>query len=230
MAKEHVHGVFQSIAGQYDAANDRISLGMHRKWKADLVQMAAAVSEASFPGMVLDVCCGTGDIAESIASAHPEIFVTGLDFSSEMLAVARERIGSLPNVELVEGNAMDLPFDDGLFDAAVVGFGLRNTPDYAQVVGEMARVVRPGGLVACLDASVPDSALIKPFYDFYYKNIMTFLGGGFTKHKEYEWLYQSTQEFLRKDELAQLFRDAGLRFVSVKQYMFGAAALHMGFK
>ena len=86
MAKEHVHGVFQSIAGQYDAANDRISLGMHRKWKADLAQMAAAVSEASFPGMVLDVCCGTGDIAESIASAHPEIFVTGLDFSSEMLA------------------------------------------------------------------------------------------------------------------------------------------------
>lgn len=229
MAKEHVHGVFESIAGQYDMANDRISLGMHRRWKQKLVDMTAAACAGSYPGMVLDVCCGTGDVAERIAAWHPEIFVTGLDFSSRMLDVARGRMGNLPNVMLVEGNALALPFDDDTFDAAVISFGLRNTPDYAQVVREMSRVVHGGGLVACLDASVPDEEFIKPFYDFYYKNVMTMLGGGVRKRAEYEWLYQSTQEFLRKDELERLFRDAGLQFVSCRSFMFGAAALHIGF-
>lgn len=231
MAKEHVHGVFESIAQQYDSANDRISLGMHRLWKQVLEDVA--VSTCSHPdagaGLVLDVCCGTGDITERIARNHPNIFVTGLDFSAQMLDVARHRTQDLQNVMLVEGNAMSLPFDDDTFDSAVISFGLRNTPDYEQVVGEMMRVVKPGGVVACLDASVPDSKLIDPFYQFYYKNIMTFLGGGFSHHDQYEWLYESTQEFLRKDELKALFEKVGLTYVSVRPFMFGAAALHVGY-
>ena len=199
MAKEHVHGVFESIAQQYDSANDRISLGMHRLWKQALEDVA--VSTCSHPdagaGLVLDV--------------------------------ARHRTQDLQNVMLVEGNAMSLPFDDDTFDSAVISFGLRNTPDYEQVVGEMMRVVKPGGVVACLDASVPDSKLIDPFYQFYYKNIMTFLGGGFSHHDQYEWLYESTQEFLRKDELKALFEKVGLAYVSVRPFMFGAAALHVGY-
>ena len=231
MAKEHVHGVFESIAQQYDSANDRISLGMHRLWKQALEDVA--VSTCSHPdagaGLVLDVCCGTGDITERIARNHPNIFVTGLDFSAQMLDVARHRTQDLQNVMLVEGNAMSLPFDDDTFDSAVISFGLRNTPDYEQVVGEMMRVVKPGGVVACLDASVPDSKLIDPFYQFYYKNILTFLGGGFSHHDQYEWLYESTQEFLRKDQLKALFEKVGLAYVSVRPFMFGAAALHVGY-
>ena len=229
MAKEQVHGVFESIAQQYDAANDRISLGFHHLWKRQLVQAALAPCRESDPGMVLDVCCGTGDITERIAQSSPDVFVTGLDFSAHMLEVAHERTESLDNVMLVEGNAMELPFDDGTFDSAVVSFGLRNTPDYEQVLHEMARVVRPGGVVACLDASVPDNKAIEPFYQVYYKYIMTFLGGGIKHHGEYEWLYQSTQEFLRKDELAALFSKVGLDYVTVKSFMFGAAALHTGY-
>ena len=178
---------------------------------------------------MLDVCCGTGDITERIARNHPNIFVTGLDFSAQMLDVARHRTQDLQNVMLVEGNAMSLPFDDDTFDSAVISFGLRNTPDYEQVVGEMMRVVKPGGVVACLDASVPDSKLIDPFYQLYYKNIMTFLGGGFSHHDQYEWLYESTQEFLRKDQLKALFEKVGLAYVSVRSFMFGAAALHVGY-
>ena len=228
MTKEHVHGVFESIAGQYDAANDRISLGAHRIWKRHLEEAALVACAHKQVGMVLDVCCGTGDITERIARNNADVFVVGLDFSAQMLDVARERTAGLDNVMLVEGNAMELPFDDGVFDAAVVSFGLRNTPDYLQVVQEMRRVVRGGGVVACLDASVPDNMLIQPFYQFYYKYIMTFLGGGIRHHGEYEWLYQSTQEFLRKDELVQLFADAGLVDVRVASFMFGAAALHTG--
>ena len=107
---------------------------------------------------------------------------------------------------------------------------MRNTPDYDQVVSEMVRVTRPGGVVACLDASVPESAVIQPFYQFYYKNVMTLFGGGISHRKEYDWLYESTQEFLRKDELVRLFEDCGLISACVRPFMFGAAALHTGVK
>lgn len=231
MAKEHVHGVFESIADGYDAANDRISLGMHRLWKQALVD--AALKPCHNPkraGLVLDVCCGTGDITAMLAQRDPGVMVCGLDFSAHMLDVARTRTKELDNVMLVEGNAMDLPFDDNTFDAAVISFGLRNTPDYARVVGEMTRVTRPGGVVACLDASVPESKLIEPFYQLYYKHIMTFLGGGLSHRSEYDWLYESTQEFLRKDELVRLFEDCGLSSAMARSFMFGAAALHTGVK
>lgn len=228
MAKEHVHGVFESIAGGYDAANDRISLGMHRMWKRRLEDVAVAACAGSEPGMVLDVCCGTGDITEQIARAHPELLVVGLDFSAGMLDVACRRVAGLHNVVLVEGDAMELPFDDGVFDAAVISFGLRNTPDYERVVRQMARVTRAGGMVACLDASVPDAAFVRPFYRLYYKYIMTLLGGGVRHHGEYEWLYESTQRFLSKAGLAALFGRVGLEDVAVRSFMCGAAALHTG--
>ena len=228
MAKEHVHGVFESIAGGYDAANDRISLGMHHMWKRCLEDVAVAACAGSEPGIVLDVCCGTGDITEQIARAHPELLVVGLDFSDHMLDVACRRTAGLENVLLVEGNAMDLPFEDATFDAAVVSFGLRNTPDYEQVVRQMARVTRTGGTIACLDASVPDAAFVRPFYRLYYKHVMTLLGGGVRHHGEYEWLYESTQEFLNKIELAALFGRVGLEQVAARSFMCGAAALHTG--
>lgn len=229
MSKEHVHGVFESIAEGYDAANDRISLGMHRFWKQELCDVALqACRDDARVGMILDVCCGTGDITGMLALRDPNALVCGLDFSAHMLEVAQHRLQGLDNVMLVEGNAMSLPFDDDVFDSAVISFGLRNTPDYAQVVSEMVRVTRPGGIVACLDASVPDSALIQPFYRFYYKNVMTLLGGGLSNRREYDWLYESTQEFLRKDELGRLFEQRGLVSVTVRSFMFGAAALHVG--
>lgn len=229
MAKEHVHGVFEAIAEGYDAANDRISLGMHRFWKRALCDAALnACCNENRAGLVLDVCCGTGDITQMLAQRAPGVLVCGLDFSAHMLEVAEHRLRDVDNVMLVEGNAMQLPFDDDTFDSTVVSFGLRNTPDYKQVISEMVRVTRPGGIVACLDASVPDSDAIKPFYQLYYKNIMTLLGGGLSNRKEYEWLYESTQEFLRKDELARLFEECGLISVTVRSFMFGAAALHVG--
>ncbi len=229
MAKEHVHGVFEEIARGYDAANDRISLGQHRTWKAALVRAALGAAQAEGAcGRVVDLCCGTGDITALCAAKAPGVGVVGLDFSAEMLAVAAERTKAMSNVALIEGNAMDLPLNDDSCDAAVISFGLRNTPDYDQVVREMVRVVRPGGIVACLDASVPENPLVRPFYILYYKLVMPLLGGGFKNRKEYDWLYQSTQEFLRKDELVALFERNGLEDVWLKTWTFGAAALHIG--
>ena len=228
MAKEYVHDVFEDIAERYDDGDDRISLGMHHEWKHHLDMAVLPSTLCSQPGLILDVCCGTGDITEHIARNNPGVLVVGLDFSQHMLSVARKRTADLDNVMLVEGNALQLPFDDGTFDAASISFGLRNTPDYEQVLREMARVVRPCGTVACLDASVPDNPFVLPFYKVYYKYIMTLLGGGVKYHRQYNWLYKSTQEFLHKDELRALFHKVGLRYVEVHSYMMGAAALHTG--
>ena len=267
MAKEHVHDVFESIAHQYDAANNRISLGMHSAWKRRLENIAytacksagywcneqaggkhsagyagfarkssansagkhsASSAEEPRIGLVLDVCCGTGDITEHIARKHQDILVVGLDFSEKMLEVATQRTVNLNNVLLVNGNAMQLPFDDNTFDAAVISFGLRNTPDYRAVLQQMKRVTHAGGVVACLDASVPENKFVRPFYQFYYKHIMTLLGGGKSLHKQYEWLYESTQGFLSKQDLANLFENIGLEQVSFDSFMCGSAALHMG--
>lgn len=229
MAKEYVHDLFETIAELYDDGDDRISLGMHLKWKQRIDTVVLPPTLESDPGVILDVCCGTGDVTEHLARNNPEVLVVGLDFSEHMLSVAEERTKGLENVMLIEGDALNLPFDDDTFDSASISFGLRNIPDYERVLREMTRVVRPCGVVACLDASVPDNPFVLPAYKFYYKYIMTLLGGGLKYREQYEWLYKSTQEFLRKDELAHLFRKVGLQFVDVQSFMMGAAALHTGY-
>ena len=228
MAREYVHDVFEDIAELYDDGDERISLGLHREWKRHVDLAVLPATMCSEPGIVLDVCCGTGDVTEHIARNNPGVLVVGIDFSEHMLAVCRKRTEDLENVLLVEGDAMHLPFDDATFDASCISFGLRNVADYAQVLREMKRVTRPCGAVACLDASVPDNPFVVPFYQVYYKYVMTLLGGGVKYRRQYDWLYKSTQEFLRKDELAALFAEVGLRYVDVHPFMMGAAALHTG--
>ena len=167
---------------------------------------------------MLDVCCGTGDIAVAVASRRPDAAVTGLDFSPAMLDVARHKGAALENLTWREGDAMALPFGDDTFSAAAISFGLRNTPDYGAVLTEMTRVVCPGGWVYCLDSFVPDSPLIRPFYDLYFRGVMPLLGGGFRHRREYRWLWQSTRDFLRKRELTapSAWRRSALTAISLE--------------
>ena len=135
------------------------------------------------------------------------------------------------NVKLVQGNAMELPFEDNCFDCAVISFGLRNVADYSKVISEMTRVIKKGGWIYCLEASYPDSKYIKPFFRLYFRHIMPRLAGLITgKQKEYEWLNESTELFLKKNELAELFKKCGLSDVTYKTYLMGSAALHKGQK
>ena len=159
--------------------------------------------------------------------------MTGLDFSQNMLSVAKDRVdkNDVKNVKLIQGNAMDLPFENDSFDCAVISFGLRNVADYSKVISEMTRVVKKGGWVYCLEASYPDSKYIKPFFRLYFRYIMPRLAGLITgKQKEYEWLNESTELFLKKNELADLFKECGLSKVTYKTYLMGSAALHKGQK
>ena len=230
--EKKVYRIFQRIAGRYDRANERISLGLQGRWKQMLTR--ALSRELPEGGQVLDVCCGTGDVSLLLSEARSDLSVTGIDFSPAMLKVAEQRAErkalSRAQVRFLRGNAMALPFRDGAFDAAVISFGLRNTADYRKTLSEMKRVVKEGGTVACLDSFVPGSGLVQPFYRFYFRILMPLLGGGLKYRKEYQWLYQSTKEFLRREELAGLFRDLGLIRVRAESRMFGACSLVSGVK
>lgn len=226
--REKVYHVFQEISGSYDKANERISLGLERRWKKELVQEVSAKTAQG--DIILDVCCGTGDIAIALARSNSTVRVVGIDFSPAMLEAAEKKSRHLANISWQIGDAMHLPFADNTFAAACISFGLRNTAGYLDVLQEMKRVVCPGGWVYCLDSFVPDSPWIRPFYAVYFRGIMPILGGGFRHRKEYVWLWQSTKAFLRKNELLDLFGKAGLVERTLKSHMLGACVLHKGRK
>ena len=180
----------------------------------------------------LDVCCGTADwtiaLSEAVGSKGQ---VTGLDFSENMLEVGKQKTASLDNIQLVHGDAMNLPFDDNSFDYVTIGFGLRNVPDYLSALKEMHRVLKPGGMVVCLETSQPTLPLFKQIYSLYFKFVMPIFGKMFAKSKEeYEWLQQSTFNFPDKQTLKGLFFESGFNDIIVRSFTGGVAAMHLGYK
>ena len=225
--RAHVYEIFETLAPHYDKANTRISLGLERGWKKLLVnRMLKGISS----GEILDVCCGTGDIAVALAGRAPWAEITGLDFSPAMLAVAGQKGEGISNLHFVQGDAMNLPFPDNMFSAVCISFGLRNTADYGRVLGEMYRVARPGACVFCLDSFVPGLPLIRPAYRIYFRCLMPILGGGRRYRKQYEWLYESTQVFPGRRKIMKLFARTGFEKVQSRSRMLGACVLVEGVK
>lgn len=226
--EEKVHHVFENIAGEYDKMNSVISFNQHKKWRNDIM-LRMNVQKGS---RALDVCCGTADwtiaLAETVGSQG---HVSGLDFSESMLASAAPKVERYPNIHLLQGNAMQLPFEDNTFDYVTIGFGLRNVPDYSQVLQEIRRVLKPGGMAACLETSQSEIPVFRQLFRFYFKFIMPLFGKLFAKsYNEYSWLQESADDFPGAKELSQLFIDAGFHEVSFKKYSGGAAAGHIAFK
>ena len=161
--KEQVHTVFQNISTQYDHLNNIISFEQHKIWRKQVMKQMQ-VEQGS---KALDVCCGTADWTISLSKAvGSEGKVIGLDFSENMLKVGEEKTKDMPNIELIHGDAMNLPFDDDQFDYVTIGFGLRNVPDYVATLKELHRVLKPGGMVVCLESSQPTMPVFKQLYKF----------------------------------------------------------------
>ncbi|MCM3707701.1 MULTISPECIES: demethylmenaquinone methyltransferase [Cytobacillus] len=228
--EERVHSVFEKIYGNYDKMNSVISFQQHLRWRKDTMKKMNVQKGAK----ALDVCCGTADWSIALAEAVGENGkVTGLDFSKNMLKIGEEKIKErkLKQVELVHGNAMELPFADNSFDYVTIGFGLRNVPDYLQVLKEMNRVVKPGGLAVCLETSQPTLFGYKQAYYFYFRFVMPMFGKLFAKSfNEYSWLQESARDFPGMKELAEMFEEAGFKNVTFKPYSGGVAAVHIGTK
>lgn len=229
-SKSHVHSLFETIAPQYDFMNDVISFRRHKAWRKYTMKRMNVQ-----PGQnALDICCGTCDWTIDLAKASGSGGIIGLDFSQNMLDVGAEKIKRLDlsgQIQLVQGNAMSLPFEDNSFDYVTVGFGLRNVPDYLQVLQEMRRVVKPGGMVVCLELSKPTWQPFKGIYYLYFEHIMPLFGKLLAgRLKEYKWLPDSLKLFPDSKGLTELFREAGLIDVDVRLFFGGIAALHMGTK
>ncbi len=227
---DHVQSVFESIAHKYDIMNDILSFRRHKAWrKFTMKKMAMKPGDTA-----IDLCCGTCDWTLSMAEASRTYQVVGLDFSPNMLKVGESKVRAkhLENqITLVQGNAMELPFEDNRFDYATIGFGLRNVPDLVQVLQEMKRVVKPGGMVVCLELSKPTWQPFKGIYYFYFQKVLPNLGKLFAKrYEQYKWLPDSLALFPGREELASIFRDVGLQHVKAYPLTGGIAALHIGIK
>lgn len=228
--EQFVHSVFESIAPKYDLMNDVLSFRRHKAWRKFTMKKMNIQPNNS----AIDLCCGTCDWTISIAEASKTGKIVGLDFSQRMLDVGKlkvERADLNQQINLVQGNAMELPFEDNQFDYATIGFGLRNVPDLRRVLTEMQRVVKPGGMVVCLELSKPTWQPFKGIYYFYFQKVLPLLGKYLVKrYEQYKWLPESLATFPGRAELADIYREIGLQDVQAYPLTGGIAALHIGMK
>ena len=224
--ERQVRSMFDRIAGRYDAMNSVMSAGMHHRWRARAVDMTGVGAGAA----ALAVCCGTGDLALELSRrVGPQGRVVGLDFSAPMLELAEAKSAqSGAPVEWMQGNALELPFEDDSFDAATVGFGVRNVADLGRGIAEMARVVRPGGRVAILEITTPQRAPLKWFYAVWFDRIVPLLGAVAGDREAYSYLPDSVRRFPPAHELAALMHSEGLREVRYVVLAGGIVAIHSG--
>ncbi|MBW2529790.1 MAG: ubiquinone/menaquinone biosynthesis methyltransferase [Deltaproteobacteria bacterium] len=219
--------MFDRIAGRYDLLNRLISLGADRRWRSRLVASLGALGSNE----VLDVATGTGDVALAIARAAGRAKVVGLDPSARMLAVARrkiERAGLGDRLALVEGDAQEMPFEDGRFAASCIAFGIRNVPDRGRGLREMARVTRAGGVVAVLELGRPDHGLLAPLARLHVERVVPRVGGWLSGDREYRYLTDSIRAFPSAERFVGLMRDCGLRDVRFEPMSWGAVKLFVG--
>jgi demethylmenaquinone methyltransferase/2-methoxy-6-polyprenyl-1,4-benzoquinol methylase len=223
--------MFGGIAGRYDFMNRLMTMGLDRRWRR-----AAAREAALAPGdRALDVCCGTGDLSFDLVDGCSGCAVTGLDFTPEMVALAREkaatrlRRGRPAPLEFVEGDVLDLPFADGEFAAVTVGWGVRNVPDVPRAFAEMTRVTRPGGRVVCLESTVAPEGPGRRFHSVWMGRVVPLAGRIVTGDAAaYAYLPASVEAFPRAEGLARIMFAAGLVNVRFRRFGLGAVTIHVG--
>jgi demethylmenaquinone methyltransferase/2-methoxy-6-polyprenyl-1,4-benzoquinol methylase len=214
-----VRAMFDRIAGLYDTMNSVMTAGLHHRWRSRAVDLARVG-----PGSrALDVATGTGDLAIELRRRGAD--VVGSDFSEGMLARARLKS---QEVRWEQGNALALPYEDDAFDAATVGFGARNFSDLPRGLGEMARVVRPGGRVVVLEITTPTKPPLSLFFSLWFDRVVPLLGRVSGENQAYSYLPSSVKRFPGPRELGALMAGAGMRDVRWILTAGGIIALHSG--
>ncbi len=222
----HVHRLFSSVAPTYDLLNTVLSFGLHKRWR----RLATDACHLAPGGVALDVATGTGDFAlEARRRVGPNGRVVATDFCGPMLRAGGKKLRG--KAAMLESDALALPFPDETFDAATMGFALRNVADIPQTLSEMARVVKPGGRVVQLELSRPTSPLFRPLYALYFQHLLPTVGRLIHGRKEnYAYLPASLRAFASREEVAAMFHNAGLRDVTVRDLTFGIVTIYAGTK
>jgi demethylmenaquinone methyltransferase / 2-methoxy-6-polyprenyl-1,4-benzoquinol methylase len=213
-----VQRMFDGIAPVYDAMNRVMTAGLDQRWRT------ATIRETVRPGdHVLDACCGTGDLAVAARAAGAG-HIVGVDFSERMLERARRKG---PELEWVQADVLALPFDDASFEAAVVGFGVRNVEDLEAALRELRRVLRPGGRLGILEITTP-RGILAPFYRLWFDRVVPLLGRLVPGGDAYTYLPASVRRFPGPEELAELLGACGFQAVRFRLFAGGIVALHVG--
>jgi demethylmenaquinone methyltransferase / 2-methoxy-6-polyprenyl-1,4-benzoquinol methylase len=217
LAPEQVRSMFDRIAPVYDGMNRAMTLGLDRKWRRLTAEAVVRPEDR-----VLDACCGTGDLALAAAKAGGR--VTGVDFSPQMLARAERKA---PALDWVQADASALPFPDGSFEAATVGFGIRNLADLEAGLRELARVLVPGGRLGCLEITRPRGVL-RPFFRLWFDGLVPMAGKVLPGGAAYSYLPASVRRFPGPEDLAEAMHRAGFADVGWRLLGGGIVALHVG--
>lgn len=217
--------MFGAIAGRYDFLNHFLSLNMDRLWRRACLRQVRESLEVQNP-KVLDIGCGTADLSMEFSRLGP---VFGCDFCHPMLKLGKEKIaaatGSYP-VSLLEGDALQLPFADGAFDAVVSAFVLRNLANLTKGIAEMRRILKPGGVMGLLDFGLPSTPVLGRVYLFYFQHVLPRLGRFFSGvDGPYRYLPDSVQTFPPAEELSRLIGKAGFMDVKLRRLTGGVAVL-----
>lgn len=220
-----VAAMFNEIAPVYDRMNTWMTLGADRRWREAALDATGLVEGAS----AIDVACGTGKLSGLLADhVGPFGRVLGVDLAPAMIDLASRRNRDLVQLEFVVGNALDLPAGDGEFDAATIAFGLRNLADFEAGFREMRRVVRPGGIVVCLELSLPRPRAWAVAFHGLFRRAAPLLGGMVRHRAAYRYLPDTLEGFPEPRELAATMRRAGLVEVSWRRLALGTVAIHRG--
>jgi demethylmenaquinone methyltransferase / 2-methoxy-6-polyprenyl-1,4-benzoquinol methylase len=225
-----LYGLFTDIPRRYDLINHLITWNMDKSWR----RKAALECLSGRPQKVLDLCCGTGDLAITIARlADYAIEIKGLDYSQPMLDIAARKAGLLKgkNLSFTQGDASRQPFKDGSFDCIGISFALRNltyhNPLAEEHLAEMLRVLKPGGRLIIAESSQPESGLIRSLYHFYMRQYVYRIGSLVSGNRPaYRYLAESSSRYYTPRALQELLIKSGFRAISYRPLFFGAAGIY----
>ena len=228
--REEVREMFDNIAPKYDFMNRAMTFGLDNSWRNKAIRKVADSGSKK----VLDIACGTGDMAIKMAKSIPGISITGIDLSPKMLEEGRrkvEREHLQERIVLIEGDSLALPFDDESFDAITVAFGVRNFENLEKGYREMCRVLKRHGLLIVLELSTPQGALTGAAYRFYTKYLIPLAGKMISgDSRAYSYLPESIAAVPQREGMSSLIKASGFSDVSYSEMTFGTCSLYVGRK
>ncbi len=228
--KEQVAQMFNNIAGRYDFLNHFLSLGIDKIWRKIAIKQIASVS----PKSILDVATGTGDLAIAASKSIPDATIMGIDIASQMLEVGKTKVADIGRDNKISfqlGDSEALPFSDNSFDATMCAYGVRNFEHLENGLSEMHRVLQPGGKLAILEFSTPQSFPFKQLYKFYFKNILPVLGKLISKNNTaYTYLPESVNAFPDGEKFCNILTSCGFRNAKARPLTFGVTTLYTATK
>lgn len=226
--KQQIGQLFDRIAPTYDGLNHGLSLNIDRLWRRQTVARMAPTQQ------VLDVAIGTADLTIEMLRRGKALQVTGLDLSTEMMAIGKQKVENAKRegqVDFVFGNAQKMPFEDASFDAVTCAFGCRNFQNLDEGLREMYRVLKPGGQVTILEFSYPTRRYIRVLYDFYFTHVLPAVGRIVSRDKTaYTYLNKSVKNFCWGEAFVQHLRDAGFKDEHFEPLTFGIATIYTAIK